>query len=113
MRENADNIRQITEKLRTFAANADEMILAHADLVRVSIEVTNSMVTMKNDTSTIENSIGVLLTTAERNKLAIDEISVGMREIAADINELNRVSAMNTENVRSLGDLTARFRIPD
>lgn len=111
MRENADNIREVTEKLTAFAARADEMILAHAGLVRVTIDVTNSMIEMRDSTDDIGNSMQILLTTAERNKLAIDEISLGMKEIATDVVELNKISNLNADNVRTLGTLTTKFKI--
>lgn len=110
-KRNADSVSLVTERLLGFAANADQMMAAHCELVRASIDVTNSMVSMRDHTGVIEGSMRVLLDTAERNGDAIEEITRGIEEIAADVVELNRVSATNAENVRTLAAMTARFRL--
>jgi methyl-accepting chemotaxis protein len=111
MRDNADDIRQVTERLLAFAAKADAMQVAHNDLVKATIDVTDSMVDMRGNSDLIENSMNILLETADRNRLAIEEITLGIHEIAVDVVELNRVSTTNAENVRTLGELTARFKV--
>jgi methyl-accepting chemotaxis protein len=111
MRGNADDIRQVTERLLAFASKADAMLVAHNELVKATIDVTDSMVSMRDNTDLIENSMNVLLETADRNRRAIEEITQGIHEIAVDVVELNRVSTTNAENVQILGGLTARFKV--
>jgi methyl-accepting chemotaxis protein len=101
----------VTERLLAFASKADAMLVAHNELVKATIDVTDSMVSMRDNTDLIENSMNVLLETADRNRRAIEEITQGIHEIAVDVVELNRVSTTNAENVQILGGLTARFKV--
>lgn len=110
MRGNASEIRSVTERLSVFAGQADSMLKAHNDLVKVTIDVTESMVEMRDNTDVIETSMNVLLDTADKNKHAIDEITLGIAEIAVDVSELNRVSSVNAENIAALAEITGRFR---
>lgn len=110
MRGNVSDIRSVTDRLSEFAGQADSMLKAHNDLVKVTIDVTESMVEMRDNTDVIEVSMNVLLDTADQNKHAIDEIALGIAEIAVDVNELNRVSSVNAGNIASLAEITGRFR---
>ena len=55
--------------------------------------------------------MAVLLETASQNKQSIDEISVGIREITFDVTELNKISSLNAENVRTLSHEIGKFKL--
>jgi methyl-accepting chemotaxis protein len=65
---------------------------------------------LRDGSNSIERSMAVLQETADENMRAIDEISVGIREIAADVAHLNRVSAQIAESVRSLNEGIGNFK---
>lgn len=104
-------IKEVSEKFTRLAARADAMLTAHNDLVKVTIDVMNSMVSMRNNTGVIESSVSVLQDSSKRYKSAIDEISLGIREIAVDVAHLNKVSGVNAENTESIKAEIGKFRL--
>ncbi len=106
----AQDIRQVSERLDGFVVHTDSMIGAHNDLVKATIDVTNSMVKMRSHTDVIENSMINLLDTAVHNQSAIEEITIGIREIATDVAQLNAVSSSNSANIHQLKGVIERFR---
>ena len=105
-----EDIRRVSERMTHLSDTSQAMLDAHMHLVKVSIDVTNSMMTLRDGSNSIERSMGVLLSTADENMRAIDEISVGMKEITADVAHLDRVSAQNAESVKSLNEEIAKFK---
>ena len=105
----AEEIGQITDHFSKLAAEADGMLDAHNNLVKVTISVTDSIVRMRDNTETIESSVNVLLDTSGKYEEAIEEISVGVREIAADVVHLRKVSEDNAENTKALEAEVGRF----
>ncbi len=71
------------------------MLLAHNELVKATIVVTDSMMSMKESTGVIGNSVGVLLDAAGEYRLAIEEVTQGVREIAVDVAHLHTISTIN------------------
>jgi methyl-accepting chemotaxis protein len=105
-----EDIRLVSERMAHLSDTSQAMLDAHMHLVKVSIDVTNSMMTLRDGSNSIERSMGVLLSTADENMRAIEEISVGMREITADVAHLDRVSAQNAESVKALNEEIGKFK---
>jgi methyl-accepting chemotaxis protein len=105
-----EDIRRVSERMAHLSDTSQSMLDAHMHLVKVSIDVTNSMMNLRDGSNSIERSMEVLLSTADENMRAIEEISVGMKEITSDVAHLNRVSAQNSENVRSLNEEISKFK---
>ncbi len=106
-----EDIRTVSERLVGLSGTAQAMLEAHLKLVKVSIGVTESMMSLRDGSNSIELSMGVLLNTADENMRAIEEISAGIREISADVAHLNRVSAQNAESVKALNREIGKFRV--
>jgi methyl-accepting chemotaxis protein len=98
-----EDIRRVSERMAHLSDTSQSMLDAHMHLVKVSIDVTNSMMRLRDGSNSIERSMEVLLSTADENMRAIDEISVGMKEISADVAHLDRVSTQNSESVSGSG----------
>jgi methyl-accepting chemotaxis protein len=107
--ESAEELGEITDRLSKLAADADGVLAAHNDLVKVTVSVTDSIVDMRGNTSAIEGSVNVLLETSDRYTQAIEEISTGVREIAADVSHLRKVSESNASNTKALEAEVGRF----
>lgn len=105
-----EDIRRVSERMTHLSDTSQSMLDAHMHLVKVSIDVTNSMMTLRDGSNSIERSMGVLLSTADENMRAIDEISVGMKEITADVAHLDMVSAQNAESVKALNEEIGKFK---
>lgn len=86
------------------------MLLAHNELVKATIIVTDSRIGMKDGTGVIGNSVAILLDTAGEYRIAIDEVTQGIREIAVDVAHLHTISSINAENVASLKDEIGKFK---
>jgi Methyl-accepting chemotaxis protein len=107
--ESTEAIGSVSRRFAEIAAKADSMLEAHNELVKVTIDVTDSTVSMRDRTNDIEDSVGILLGTSEAYKAAIDEVSLGIREIAIDVAHLNKVSEANAENTKTLKAEIAKF----
>ncbi len=106
-----EDIQHISGRFLGLSETSQSMLDAHMALVRVSVEVTNSMVELQDGSNSIELSMGTLLSLADENMHAIEEISSGIREISADVVHLDKVSAQNTETVRALNEELSKFRV--
>ncbi len=108
--QSAVAIKEVSERFEAFIAKTESMLLAHNALVKVTIDVTESMMGMRDNTDVIENSVTILLDTATHYRQAIDEVAQGISEIAVDVAHLNKVSGINSENTQALKAEVGRFR---
>lgn len=105
----AAQIAELSERFARIASKVDGMLEAHNQLVKVTIAVTDSIVGMRDNTGEIEDSVNILLDSSRTYKGVIDEISLGIREIATDVAHLHGVSESNAENARALREEIAKF----
>lgn len=108
--QSAVAIKDVSERFDAFAIKTESMLLAHNALIKVTIELTESMMSMRDNTDVIENSVTVLLDTATQYRQAIDEVSQGISEIAVDVAHLNKISFINSENTKAIKTEVAGFR---
>lgn len=106
-----DEVLRVSERLAGLSGTTQAMLDAHNELVKVSVHLTLSMVGLTDASNSIERSMGVLMETADENKRAIEEISVGIKEISTDVAHLDRVSVQNKEGFLVLSEELARFRL--
>lgn len=107
---NAADIKAVADRFEVSIGEAESMLLAHNELVKATIIVTDSRIGMKDGTGVIGNSVAILLDTAGEYRIAIDEVTQGIREIAVDVAHLHTISSINAENVASLKDEIGKFK---
>lgn len=107
---NATDIQAVADRFELSIRGAESMLVAHNELVKATMVVTDSMISMKDSTGVIGNSVDILLDTAGEYHIAVTEVAQGIHEIAADVAHLHRVSSINAENVESLKSEIGKFK---
>ena len=105
------DIQDMSSDMRHLSEEANFMLSAHNDLVKVTIDVTDSTVGMRDSSRAIETSMDILINTARESKRAIEEITIAMHDSANEVVSLRNISAENSENTAMLAAEIAKFRV--
>lgn len=81
------------------SSGSDQILQAMASLSDTSVELTEAAENMQNQTTTVSEDIKSVLQLTQSSNLAVEEISVGSREILTAMNNI-------TDDVQNLGETT-------
>lgn len=103
-------IETISRRLLDLSDGSQDMLNAHMELVKVSVDVTNAMMILTDGSDSIQGSIQVLVDAATNNMQSVSGALSDMKEIAEDILQLDRVSVQNDESARNLNEQIKKFK---
>ncbi|ADK82481.1 methyl-accepting chemotaxis protein [Sediminispirochaeta smaragdinae] len=99
IKSTADAFSEINTSTVEMSSGSDQILQAMASLSDTSVELTEAAENMQNQTTTVSEDIKSVLQLTQSSNLAVEEISVGSREILTAMNNI-------TDDVQNLGETT-------